>query len=363
VKSKKAKAKRKGSALLIVLFIVMAITILSLGFLSRSDVELACGQNMVLRTQMDYLAESGLEHARGLILNSNDFLGNWTAYTQQLNSGNDYYDINVVQLGNCNYKITCDAYREKGVEKTGSSSLEAELRLNPCIAFWTQIGATIPTNSVINGDVYCNGTLTNNGTINGDVFVNSLGGSGSIKGQRKTPGDLSLTWPRVTVGDFTSHYPVQTIDVNTLVNTSIGSSAMVCYCNKDLKLAGSVQIEGMLIVDADLTISGSGNVITAGDNLPAMLVTGNLIIENGGQIGINGLAVVKGEIQVSAGAPGVVSVSITGGLFVENGVTGSGKIIITASPQRTAIMTWSEAGVAERWGQAGGAFFRSIKRK
>ena len=66
--AKKNKNSRQGAALLVVLFIVMVITILSLGFLSRSDVELACGQNMILRTQMDYLAESGLEHARGLSL-------------------------------------------------------------------------------------------------------------------------------------------------------------------------------------------------------------------------------------------------------------------------------------------------------
>ena len=58
---------RSGAALLVVLLVVMVITILSLGFLSRSDVELACGQNMVLHTHMDYLAESGLEHAKGLI--------------------------------------------------------------------------------------------------------------------------------------------------------------------------------------------------------------------------------------------------------------------------------------------------------
>jgi cytoskeletal protein CcmA (bactofilin family) len=360
VKSKKAKVKRKGSALIIVLFIVMVITILSLGFLSRSNVELACGENMKLRTQMDYLAESGLEQARGLILYNNDFLGNWTAYRQQLNNDNDYYDVNVVQLGNCNYKIICEAYREKGGEKTGRSSLEVELRLNPCVAFWTQIGTTIPTNSVINGDVYCNGTLINNATIVGDVFVSSLGGSGSIKGHRRTLVDLSLTWPRVTVGDFTSHYPVQTIDVNTLANTSIGSSAIVCYCEHDLELTGSVQIEGMLIVDADLTISGNGNVITAGGNLPAMLITGNLIIKNGGKLDVYGLAVVNGEVKVSAAAAGL---GITGGLFITNGITDSGKITITASPQRTAIMTWSDTGVAERWGQASGAFFRSIKRK
>jgi type II secretory pathway component PulK len=69
MKDKRNTADKKGVALLVVLFIVMTITILSLGYLSRSDVELVCGRNMILRTQMDYLVESGLEHARGLILN------------------------------------------------------------------------------------------------------------------------------------------------------------------------------------------------------------------------------------------------------------------------------------------------------
>jgi hypothetical protein len=130
---------RQGAALLVVLFIVMVITIVSLGFLSRSDVELACGQNMILRTQMDYLVESGLEHARGLIINPQDvgseyFTG---ATAQQLVAGSDdYYDVNVVKLSECNYQITCDAYREKMGEKVGRSSLRAELRLDPCIAYW-----------------------------------------------------------------------------------------------------------------------------------------------------------------------------------------------------------------------------------
>ena len=91
-------SKNRGSALLVVLLIVMAATILSLGFLSRSDVELACGQNMTLRTQMDYLAESGLEHARGLILNPQDVETEYWAgaVRQQLVAGSDdYYDINL----------------------------------------------------------------------------------------------------------------------------------------------------------------------------------------------------------------------------------------------------------------------------
>ena len=56
-----------GIALLMVLAIIMAVTIISLGFVARTDTELTCGQNMALRVQMDQTAASALEHARGLM--------------------------------------------------------------------------------------------------------------------------------------------------------------------------------------------------------------------------------------------------------------------------------------------------------
>jgi len=65
MRTKKYRTGRRGAALLVVLFVGMIITILSLGFLSLSNGELASGQNKVIRIQ---LAESGLEHAKGLIL-------------------------------------------------------------------------------------------------------------------------------------------------------------------------------------------------------------------------------------------------------------------------------------------------------
>jgi len=141
------KIKRKGAALLVVLFIVMTITILSLGFLSGSDVELACGENMILRTQMDYLAESGLEHARGLLLNPPDpNLGYWTGAEglQIIENSNDYYNVYVVQLplddpcdpNMCDYEISCTAYREKNGEKVGESILKAKLHIDPNTAYW-----------------------------------------------------------------------------------------------------------------------------------------------------------------------------------------------------------------------------------
>ena len=147
MKAKRNTTDRRGVALLVVLFIVMAITVLSLGFLSRSDVELACGQNMILRAQMDYLAESGLEHARGLLVNPPDpNLGYWAGADglQIVENSNDYYNVDVIQLplvdpcdpNVCDYEITSTAYRDKNGVRVGESILKAELHIDPNTAYW-----------------------------------------------------------------------------------------------------------------------------------------------------------------------------------------------------------------------------------
>ncbi len=313
---------RKGAALLVVLFIVMAITILSLGFLSRSDVELACGRNMALRSQIDYLAESGLEHARGLILNPQDAASEyWTGDTaQQLVAGSDeYYDLDVVRddsdpTDRCNYTIDCNAYRMDGGERIGLSEVTAQLRIDPCIALWVGTDVAVWNGMTVNGDVFCNGAIANSGAIDGDAFADSLSGS-SITGQLKSVGDLSLVWPRVTVSDFITNYATQSISSGTVSGQTFGpyNPVRVCYRNGNLILAGNVRIEGMLIVDGDLLVQGNRNVVTATKKCPALLVTGDLIVGSGGDFDVTGLAVVDGNVHINAGA---ANLSVLGGLFI-----------------------------------------------
>ncbi len=127
------KKKNHGVVLVIVLILVMTIAIVSLGFIVRGDTELLCGINTELKAKVDYLAESGLEHARGLILNPQDVSGEyWTGDTQlQLTPGSsDYYDVEVVRTGYCNYAITSTGYRMSDGKKIAKTSLSAQLRLN-----------------------------------------------------------------------------------------------------------------------------------------------------------------------------------------------------------------------------------------
>ena len=386
VNAKSNKKARPGVALLVVLFIVMAITILSLGFVSRSDVELACGQNMILRTEMDYLAESGLEHARGLVLNPQDVGSEyWAGATaQQLVAGSgNYYDLVVVRddtdpTDRCNYIIDCNSYRLQGADTIGRSSVRATLRLDPCIAYWVGSDTTVGDQITVNGDVYCDGNMSGNGYVGGDVFASGNITASNLTGQKnETVGEAPVGWPGLDVNDFSSsyyidstNYSVKVIEPNIYSDTNLdpggNNPARVYYSsdpNNSVSLNGDVAINGTLVVGGDLTIRGTNNVITAEKNFPALLVTGEVIMEDGGSLVIQGLAQIGGPITDDPNTTNA-NISVTGGLFIANDGVTSDKVIfnITAAPTIAAIETWPAENTARRWRPVGGAFFRSIER-
>ena len=375
--AKNNKKARPGVALLVVLFIVMAITILSLGFVSRSDVELACGQNMILRTQMDYLAESGLEHARGLILNPQDVGSEyWTgAMAQQLVAGSgDYYDLVVVRddtdpTDRCNYIIDCNSYRLQGADTIGRSNISAKLRLDPCIAFWTGSDTTLSLQVTINGDVYCTGDLTNNDVIGGDVFATGTITGANIEGQNTTVTQAPVAWPNLISTDFGPTYYIGSTSYSSVIvdanhpagsfNPTGANPAGIRYSNSDVNIPGNMTINGTLVVGGDLIVSGANNTITAVKNFPALVVSGQVLMKDG-SLEINGLAQIGGFDPNTTNA----EITVIGGLFIHSGGVTSPSIIVnvTAAPAIASIETWPAENTARRWSPAGGAFFRSIER-
>jgi len=377
-------ANSKGTALLVVLFIILAITILSLGFISRSDVELACGQNMILRTQMDYSAESGLEHTKGLILNPQDVSSEyWTGATgQQLVAGSsDYYDVEVVRddPNYCNYIIDCNAYRLKGGEEVGRSSLTAELRLDPCIAYWAGDSVTISTTTTIKGDVYCNKALTIDGTVNGDVFAaTSVSAGGTVTGKINSPVSAPpVNSPGLVYSDFSSQYyydgsgpySVKTLDANytsTFPGPGVDNPACVYYRDGDLELEGNINITGMLVVSHDLNFKEACSLtITAVKNFPAFLVGHDVKISKEGEsITVTGLMQVDHHIDM--GNKSGTSLNVMGALCIMgDGIKNTTGITvnITAIHDKASIEMWPTVDMAVRWTPTAGAFFRSIQRK
>ena len=381
------KKNRRGAALLVVLFIVMVITVSSLGYISRSDVELACGRNVILRTQMDYLAESGLEHARGLILNPQDISSEyWTgAVSQQLVAGSDdYYDLAVFRddslpTNRCNYIIDCNSYRLKSGVKIGRSNIRAELRLDPCIAYWAGSNTAVSGQITINGDVFCNGNLTNNGSLIGDVFASGTITGGNIAGQRnELVTQAPVIWPGLVSNDFgptyfidSTSYSADIVDVNVhpvgTFNPSAGNPAGIRYCTGNVELTSGVNITGMLVVNGTLKITGVNNVISAVKNYPALLVNGEIVVGDGAALVIKGLTQIGQRISVEAGVVNA-DIDVLGGLFIANGgidgiTSNFVSVDVIAAPAITSIQVWPAAGVVKRWAPMTGAFFKYIKRQ
>ncbi len=334
----------RGVALLLVLGIIMAITLLSLGFIARCDVELASGQNMAIRLQMDQMAASALEHARGLLLNPQDVAETyWTgASALQLDPNtSDFYDVDVNEVDECTFAVACEAYRLRNGQKIGSSRLSTEVRLDPAIGLWSGADLYVRSGWGVIGDVYAAGTLTNPGlasAIEGDVFATDL--DGAIVGTYTNA--MPVAWPPVSTAY--SHPDYTTTSIGPGVVSGNYASDAIRECIGDLFINGAATLHGMLLVDGDLVIQGSDVQITAAKNLPAIYVTGNLFLHGATNLRIEGLVAVDGHVLVGHGC---ADLQITGGLF-------AGGEVVEATPDSSGhandailrnISSWAGSGV------------------
>jgi type II secretory pathway component PulK len=142
---KQKSRSNRGMAMLMVLFIVMAIAVISSGFIARSDAELASGRNYCLRNEVDYLAWSGLEHARALVASpeNTDVLDTWSQTELQLEPGSrNYYDLTLHSrvetaaadpndVSTYTYTVQSAAYRKSGSEVLARSLLTGTLFYDP----------------------------------------------------------------------------------------------------------------------------------------------------------------------------------------------------------------------------------------
>lgn len=304
VKNKyKIQNARKGIVLIIILMLIAAITIVGLGFIVRGDTQLQCGENMDMASDISYLAESGLEHGRGLIINPQDIndVNGWSATSQQLVSGSsDYYDVSVKKLSELNWQIASSAYRVAGASRTAQNNLTSNLRLYPAIALWSGTSISLYPDATITGDVY-----------------NVSSGSGIINGSSFTT--LPVNEPNINSSILTSNFTTQTISGSGLNSQTLPSSGLtlVCYKNGTLTIGSNVIINCGLAVDGDLTITGSGNVINAAKNVPALYVNGNLIMGENTSLDCNGIVLVKGMIQTPICNR---RLTVDGSFFLDNGV-------------------------------------------
>ena len=379
-------------ALLAVLFIVMAVTLISLGFVARSDRELACAANLSVRMQMDYMAETGLKHAEAFIVNPQSVdtvaVGYWQGGTGlQIAAGSDYYDISVVRdtsdaTDHCSYTITSQAYRLNGVQKISKSSLTASLRLDPCVALWVGDTYASEIQMTVNGDIYCGNDLGGIADINGDAFAAGIIAASYIEGDENAgvaSTDRPVEFPNIVIDTIKSQYMVgsSTYSVgqlsgdilsNTVLGPTMNNPAGIYYRNGNLKLDGSVKVYGTLLVRDDLQVKDSSNVVIAQKNYPAIVVGRDLNVREFGQLTVEGLVQVDDEIQIESNCVNSY-LTVTGGVFIKThniDITGGAgtdiQMVFTAAPEKTALEYKMTDGTSKRWTSVGGTFYKKISR-
>lgn len=139
---------RKGAALLVVLVVVMVITVVTLGFIIKSDVQLACGENMVRRVETDYAAQAALACSRSYWLEFFNFYKashlNPGFQAQMENQpvkagGNAQYDFyisggmaNASDPNTFTYDVLCRGYRnEIGIGRVATTQINSKLHFEP----------------------------------------------------------------------------------------------------------------------------------------------------------------------------------------------------------------------------------------
>lgn len=132
-------------ALLVVLFIVMAISVIGAGFIARSDAALLSGYNYTMHNETDALAWGGLEHARALVTSPENTtaLETWQGTGLQLDSGSSlFYDLAISSPmetaaadpnlpSTYSYPVHCTAYKNKGGRTLARSLLDGTLFFDP----------------------------------------------------------------------------------------------------------------------------------------------------------------------------------------------------------------------------------------
>jgi len=338
---RKKQNKREGVALLVALLIIMAVTIISLGFLSKSDMQMLSGGNMELRAKMDYLAESGLDHARGLILNPTGVaMGGspyWTGATRQQldNTSYDYYDVTVVRDVNSSlgrrFVINSTAYREKGSTRIAQSQMTADMwRPLPLFSYWAGVGGgDIPTEVSITGDVYIADNVVVNGTITGDLYA-----TGSITGAvggYEFPNTSAITRNWRTYADFAPTYFIDSNEYtateicgtiqDTVLGPTAGNPAGVYYCLGNTWLFNNVTVNGTLVSGNDTKVEDVNCVITAIPEygFPAMFVGRDFYLRKNADVVSNGDIEILGEININGDAAAARLTVNNGGMYAQSG--------------------------------------------
>jgi hypothetical protein len=321
---------RSGIALILVVTVLAFVAIVGFSMLSTASMQAAATRNSNHALAADALAESGFDLACYYLINPDKAPtplttgpsgSYWSGGTLSFGpSMPGAVTITITPLANANeYRIVCAG-------QAGNSELVrnvvSTVRANRGYQVKSAVGFSqngyLPLTSTVHGDVQANGVLINAGIINGNVLSpNPIGGLGTILGGliAITPSNNTPIPNAATLRNYATYsyrgasYNAATITglpTGTTLGPTPGNPAGIYRFVGPLTMNHNVVINGTLIVEGDLNISGGGNHITPADAFPGLIVKGNtwvrgtlLASTSPRDLTVNGLAWIGGGLKSS----------------------------------------------------------------
>ncbi|HOQ04069.1 MAG TPA: hypothetical protein PKY88_02495 [Anaerohalosphaeraceae bacterium] len=129
--AERSSHQSRGAALIVVLFLVMAVSVIALGLFARTDFSLAAGRNFVLHTQTETLAYSGLECARVLVREPNLSFP-WTGPVEFEGQAAGFdCEVEIAAPNNQVYPVVSRAWFEKDGSRRAESIFIGRLYYDP----------------------------------------------------------------------------------------------------------------------------------------------------------------------------------------------------------------------------------------
>ncbi len=338
--------RRRAYILIAVLGLSVLVTTLGMTYIEANMMALPEAMNRLYGARVQYVAESGIELGKRFLLRPpttvavGDYWrgGNGLA----IDATNDYANVRVTAHATMKQRFTIQssgvAKNENG-EVKGKRMITAEVIVPPPPVWRFKEALLLKSAGIltagvgISGSVHGNGDLTGLGSCNGDVSssgVASWPGTGPPRSVTSLAPAKSM--PQA-VGSYYMNYRLNGIlysaylfdrntmnvsdatAINALDMTKTNPGRMIVVRAGNFRLMANAQINGTLIVSSGNLEVESGTRIAAVVGFPALVVSGNIVVQNdnsnnvfvgsilcGGGIDFNG----KSMVQVTVNGTGIM---------------------------------------------------------
>ena len=378
----RTRQKRGGFSMMMVIAVVAVAAILAMAVLSSNTLQAKASSGRAAVAQADSLAESGLNRALYYAHNIDD---GSKCPIRSLAVGATYKETNV-SLGsavNGTFDLSIERRTQNRyyIEATGKVG-PAETPLRRTVTAFVDVNytlwamafggdVTLPANTTVVGDIYCDGNLINNGAVDGVVYAKTVSGTGSqtekgllgdvvdaVSGIVKSLASILKILSPDPINHYTSYthngttYAAESILVSSLSNKTLDpdkekNPAGIFYKTGTLDLNGNVTINGTLVVMGNLRVQSTNNVINPAEGYPALVIDDDLMFKQAASsLEVWGFMHFGGRLVKASGSVVNSNFRVNGALYNPgHGATtfdpAFGKIYVKFDRTRSSVKGWN----------------------